>query len=230
MVADDIYSVILEYEHKVTGTNSNTYFEPFCGGFNMTRRVCVGPKRKRITVCDMNENMVSLYRAISTGWGPKHKLVYDVSKQQYSKYMDSRPRSDAHRADRTFVGLAWSKYGWLYNGYEPSTYPVRLSREIEEIRPLIRMTKILDASSYDAFEPINCVVYCDPPYERTDIYHQFDTRLFWDVMRKWSRDNMVFVSEEKAPQDFKCVWQAKIIKENEQGATITRTDKLFVIK
>lgn len=228
MVATDIYNTILKHERKLTGTNDNTFFEPFCGGFNMTKRVCTGPERKSIIVCDINPHMISLYRYIDRGWQPKNKLLYDVSESQYEKYKKNKRMN---QADRTFVGLAWSKYGWLFNKYEYSDwYPHALRNELISLKPLIQMTKILDAASYDTFTPKDCVIYCDPPYSRTDVNNEFDTVSFWHRMRNWSKRNIVFVSEETAPSDFKCIWKVDIVKRSERGHTISRTDKLFIIK
>ena len=40
-------------------------------------------------------------------------------------------------------------------------------------------------------------------------YDEFDNEKFWDVMRKWSKDNYVFISETSAPDDFTPVWEKK---------------------
>ena len=49
------------------------------------------------------------------------------------------------------------------------------------------------------------VVYCDPPYANTTKYTgvpDFDSEEFWNIMRAWSKDNDVYISEYEAPDDF----------------------------
>ena len=33
---------------------------------------------------------------------------------------------------------------------------------------------------------------------------------FWETMRKWSKNNIVVISEREAPKDFKKVWCSKL--------------------
>lgn len=35
----------------------------------------------------------------------------------------------------------------------------------------------------------------------------FDHDKFWNIMRKWSKNNVVIISEFRAPKDFKCIWK-----------------------
>ena len=57
--------------------------------------------------------------------------------------------------------------------------------------------------------PKGSVVYADPPYFGTKPIsrQKFDTNEFWDYMREISKDNKVFISEQNAPDDFKCIWE-----------------------
>jgi len=73
-----------------------------------------------------------------------------------------------------------------------------------------------DCCSYDEWDPHNQLIYCDPPYQitknpvkyrtGTKKYDVFDNQHFWDVMRLWSKDNYVFISETTAPSDFVRIW------------------------
>ena len=57
----------------------------------------------------------------------------------------------------------------------------------------------------------------------------FDHDKFWNVMRVWSKDNLVFISEETAPSDFKCIWKKKYARGkglSKSGRTVY--EKLFV--
>lgn len=51
------------------------------------------------------------------------------------------------------------------------------------------------------------------------IFRNFDYDTFWKTMRKWSKTNIVYISELQAPDDFECVW------EKEMSRSIKVTDK-----
>lgn len=52
--------------------------------------------------------------------------------------------------------------------------------------------------------PENALVYCDPPYAGTSKYNgvNFDSAKFWEWAREVSKQNLLAVSEYKAPDDF----------------------------
>jgi len=52
-------------------------------------------------------------------------------------------------------------------------------------------------------------------------------------MRQWSKKNLVFISEEVAPKDFKCIWKSKPITRTvgcSKGNGRTAVEKLFIHK
>lgn len=88
-------------------------------------------------------------------------------------------------------------------------------------------------SDYKNCTPNNCLIYCDPPYKDTiqayGFNKEFDTDEFWEIMRKWSKNNDVYISEYNAPDDFKCVLEipTKTIIRDNNNNPIYRTEKLF---
>ena len=62
----------------------------------------------------------------------------------------------------------------------------------------------LTCCGYEDVTPLNKLCYVDPPYQSTTKYgtQTFDSDRFWDIMRQWSLDNIVFISEYQAPRDF----------------------------
>lgn len=93
---------------------------------------------------------------------------------------------------------------------------------------------MLDFSNLD-YRKLNIpecsVVYCDPPYEGTCGYGmEFDHEEFWDWCRTVaSKGNKVFVSEYKAPCDFKCVDEIKKRVRFAQQTAPLRTEKIFTL-
>ena len=60
----------------------------------------------------------------------------------------------------------------------------------------------------------------------------FNTEEFWDVMRNWSKNNDVYISEYVAPDDFECVLeiQTKTDIRNGKNQLDKRVEKLFKYK
>jgi site-specific DNA-adenine methylase len=79
----------------------------------------------------------------------------------------------------------------------------------------------------------NYIIYCDPPYSKQAHYYTesgehvtpFDHEEFWEWCREMSKNNLVFVSEYKAPDDFDLVWSTK-----SKTTRRSMTEKLYVIK
>jgi hypothetical protein len=46
-------------------------------------------------------------------------------------------------------------------------------------------------------------------------------------MRKWSKDNCVFVSEENAPSDFKVVWKIKKRRTLDKTSRFYKYEKIY---
>jgi DNA adenine methylase len=75
------------------------------------------------------------------------------------------------------------------------------------------------------------VIYCDPPYVNTKQYAnatKFNYDEFWNTMRFWSQDNIVLVSEQSAPEDFKCIWEQEVSRSIKATDKSKSTEKLFI--
>jgi site-specific DNA-adenine methylase len=115
--------------------------------------------------------------------------------------------------------------------------------------PLIQNTQFINQDYY-TLNPINMFVYCDPPYHitkfpikyRTDVKHYdiFDNNKFWNIMRIWSKNNIVIISETTAPEDFVEIWQqdryrsaaqstkTRFCDKSEINSDTHKTEKLFI--
>jgi len=74
------------------------------------------------------------------------------------------------------------------------------------------------------------LIYCDPPYKNTQGYETgvFDHSKFWEVMREWSKNNYVFISEENAPKDFIIVWKKNKHRTLNSDNRSFKIEKLYV--
>ena len=79
--------------------------------------------------------------------------------------------------------------------------------------------------------PKGAVIYVDPPYANTTGYllGKFDSKEFWEYMRELSKDHIVLISEQVAPDDFEVIWeqelQRKLDVNKENNFKVT--EKLF---
>ncbi len=204
------------------------YFEPFVGGGWVLQEM----SGKRVA-SDGNTALISMYKALQDGWTPPDYVSADV----YKKYMATQADQDPLTA---FIGLGCSFAGKWFGGYartEGRCYAAECKRSL-----LKQLPKIIDVDFryglYTNHLPENMLVYCDPPYEGTTqygVFKEFDNNMFWQVMREWSKNNTVLISEYQAPNDFECVaeFQSQMglsVKSNGKESRPKRTEKLFKYK
>lgn len=171
-----------------------------------------------------------MWKKLKSGW----KLPYKcVSKENY----DRLRKSKTHSALRGFIGIACAYSGIFFAGYRPfssaQNYFERTRKGLLDMVQYLKNIKFLSASNYDEFNPTGMTIYCDPPYKgnnfKSEHFDNFYHDAFWDLMRKWSMNNLVFISEYTAPKDFECVWK-KTAKSVYSGQKKEKIEKLFIYK
>lgn len=76
----------------------------------------------------------------------------------------------------------------------------------------------------------NSLIYCDIPYKGTTGYGiEFNYEIFWDWAEMMSKDNIVIVSEETAPENWKSIWEQDIKRTLDKASRSTSVEKLFII-
>lgn len=205
---------------------SQSYLEPFVGG----AWVLQGVKGKR-TASDANEALITLYKKLQDGWLPPEEVDEDT-------YQKLKKEQDPTNPLTAFVGFGVSFGGKWFGGYARSNvernYASNARNSLLKQLPLINSTEFIYSSGYDTFNPVNMLVYCDPPYEGTTKYTgvpDFNSNEFWEKMREWSKCNTVVISEYSAPDDFTVV---KEMVTKTDMHTISgkekRIEKLFMYK
>lgn len=58
---------------------------------------------------------------------------------------------------------------------------------------------------------------------------EFNFNEFWNIIRKWSENNIVLVSELNAPNDFECIWEKSVSRSIKSKDKSVVTEKLFTI-
>ena len=242
------------YKHIIEVLNSPQYngmdyIEPFVGYGYITMRI---KNKKSITINDYNGLLVCLLDGI------RQNLPYPaITRERYNelKKMDGVITWERAIAgfSYSYCGKLWGGY-ILDNSQSPSyndpskkcygklqTYYKQHQKHYEKLKKNpVFMTSTLTWKSYDellspeGLKPTNCLIYCDPPYQNTTGYYKksvgvFDHDKFWNWVREMSRDNVVFVSEYTAPDDFECI--AELPKKSTlSGKRIQKLEKLFKLK
>ena len=205
------------------------YMEPFVGYCHILRRVS---RKREYRASDNNPLLLCLLKAIQDGEPIPH-----VTRQEYAS-LKSEKGVNLRRAAAAFT--------YSFNGKEFGGYVDKYCRKggrVDDI-PLSRRKYYktlsqtqsfqncsLECADYRDMRPHGKLIYCDPPYHKTQGYGKetFCSAEFWEVMRDWSRNNIVFISEYDAPPDFKSVGCARKMCCLAGGQRQKqRTEKLFL--
>lgn len=212
-----------------------TYLEPFCGALGVFQHMSTYGYKKCIG-SDLQPDLIRLWNALKTG---SFRIpTKSISKQQYNAVCSS-PRPSARRAA---IGYGLGFRGRFCKGFDHRPSAIRaLTKNLKakalllESNPRVHFLN----KDYKLWKPTKALVYCDPPYRikyRSREYFRdapaFDHKEFWDIMRKWSKKNYVFVSELEAPKDFKCIWSKKVPTHlgGSENKTKYRRERLFVLR
>ena len=131
----------------------------------------------------------------------------------------------------------WFDGGYAKPGYEKTKHGERYRDYYQEAKANLlaqvpNLQKIVfTAYDYKRIVPVNCLIYSDPPYANTKQYANattFDYDDFWDTMRTWSQTNIVLISEQYAPGDFKCIWEQEVSRSIKAADKSKSVEKLFI--
>ena len=207
------------------------YIEPFVGYAHILHRV----KNKRSYMAsDANPLLIILLQAVQCG-----TPLPTITRERYTELKAAKDDISIERAVAAFQ-YSWNGKEW---GGFVDTY-TRLNGRVDDI-PASRArhyAKLHTSSSfqntsltlcdYRIIVPKNSLIYCDPPYMNTTGYKQTGTfvhDIFWQTVREWVKDNIVFISEYTAPDDFVCISSSNKLSCLSGGhRQTTRTERLFV--
>lgn len=218
----------------IDDNNITRYIEPFVGGANIIDKINC---EHRIGL-DKNKYLIALFRHLQQGG----KLLDEVPRELYNEV---RANYKNGKYEDWFVGnigfLAsyngrWFDGGYAQAGYEKTKTGERFRDYYQEAKRNIE-TQII--SCKDIIFGVSCykqikfsddckdIVYCDPPYQNAKQFANgidFDYEYFWELMREWSKNQYVLVSELQAPEDFEVIWSKPVSR------SIKSTDKSFAVE
>jgi len=202
------------------------YIEPFIGGSWVFSKIKANEKLGS----DLNKYLSSLYNAILAGW----EIPDTITKELYTKIKNNKDKYPEELV--AFVGFGCSFSGKWFGGYAKSA---DRNYALNAKNSLIKKSKGFENSTfqykdYRDYNVKDCIIYCDPPYDETtkfDAIGNFNTAEFWQTMRKWSKDNIVFISEYIAPDDFENLLEmpTKMDMHTKNGKEM-RVEKLFKLR
>lgn len=205
---------------------NQTYLEPFVGG----AWVLQGMSGNRIA-SDYNQSLITLYKSLQQGWNPPTEVSLEL-------YKDVQAKKDPLNPLTAFVGFGCSYSGKWFGGLARDgsgrNYALNAYNSLMKKARTFNGVEFLHKSYLD-YNPNGYLVYCDPPYQNTTGYGavgDFDTDLFWNTMREWSKSNTVVISEYQAPSDFECVLEisTKTDMRMKNGTKDQRVERLFMFR
>ena len=236
-IAKYIVPIIQSY---IDETQTKYYLEPCVGGANVIDKINCEHK----IGSDKNKYLIALLQHVQDG-----QSLYDVvSKELYDKArmdFNNGDTSDFEDWEIGNIGFIasyngrWFDGGFAKPGYEKTKNGQRYRDYYQEAKNniLTQAPNLKDIQffcrDYNEYSNLNLngyVIYVDPPYQGTKQYanaQNFDYDKFWQTMRDWSKNNIVLISEQNAPDDFKCIWEQEVSRSIKAADKKKVTEKLF---
>lgn len=229
-IAKFILPIMIKAANEKGITN---WTEPFVGGANMIDKVPHSFLRLGV---DANPHTIMALIAI-------RDMIDELPDEVTEEYYKSLKGTEATPIT-SLIRFGCSFGGKFENGYARGKSNKGVSRQYwsETVRNAQKQSPNLQnvdliCGNYDEVieNDVNCLIYCDPPYAGTTSYktNTFDHDKFWDWCRKMSENNLVFISEYNAPDDFECIWSGEVktnFASQRKEATHNAVEKLFKYK
>lgn len=212
----------------ISKSSGGCFVSLFCGSCVIESLV----KAETKILNDKHEYLIAMYRALQDGY----ELPENISKEEY---YEIKANKDRDKALAGFVGFGCSFGGKWFGGYGTNragrNYCLEAKKHTHNLWGGIKDATFTCLDYRDVEIPENAVVYADPPYAGTTGYSTskgFDYNEFWGYMRELSKTHTVFISEEKAPDDFECVWskEVKRVLDVNKSNIKPKVEKLFIYK
>ena len=171
-------------------------------------------------------------------------FIYELPKnnKEFTEEDYKALRKNEYFKHKGYVGFSFSFGGkWLggwsrtcARGLKKRDYVSESYRNALRQNPKLQGVNLKTCSFNELNIPENSIIYCDPPYEGTTKYSavgSFNHDKFWEWCREKKKEgHNIFISEYKAPKDFRCVWQKKVNSSLTKDTGAKRAiEKLFTI-
>lgn len=192
----------------------NTYYEPFCGGCSVLRRLLSSEIRVNNYICsDLNGDLINLWNLIKEQpielyehylilWNELNKDENKDRKRDYFNYIRDRYNKEHNAKDFLFImrtttnGMPrYNKNGEFNNSFHVTRNgiePIRLKPILDKWSELLNKYDVQYINqSYDTINPSeNEFLYLDPPYANTKgmYYGTIDYDKLWNYLRNCKSD------------------------------------------
>lgn len=222
------------------------YLEPCAGGLNIIDKI----RCDRKFAYDLNKYLIYLFIHVKEGGN----LPETVTKETYDRARAAWYKGNVDKEFKDWeigcygalcsYGGRFYDGGWSYEVHEKlkdgstkyrNYYQERKRNLLKQFEQPLCQDIMFGISDYrDLNEMADYCIYVDPPYafqkEYANSKDKFNHDEFWNVMRRWSKNNIVFVSELSAPDDFETVWEQEINRSIKSSGTSRAVEKLFRYK
>lgn len=224
----------LWYNYNSSHTNKlDGYIEPFCGSLGVLRNM-TDIDTSNITANDYHPDLIQMWSEVQDS---TFKYPSSISEKEYFEAKELK----SPNALKAFVGFGMSFGGRFFGAYSQKyvngkneDFCKEMVNSLKRAAPLIQNVTFTN-KDYNTLKLNNMFIYCDPPYAytkfpikyRRDVKHYdvFNNEHFWDVMREWSKNNFVVISEITAPDDFIEIWHQDRYRSAAQSTKTRFSDK-----
>lgn len=217
---------------KCPPNSTKGYIEPFCGSLGVFKHMTNKGYKKYIG-SDIQPDLIELWKKIQTN---DLRIPNNIDEEMYNKLKHAKS-PNALKAiagfGLSFGGKYFAGYAQKWAGNSGRNFLDEFRNSIQKIKPTIQATNVhFYNKSYTDYNPTDMLIYCDPPYKETQGYStgDFDHETFWETMRKWSKNNCVFISEESSPSDFAVVWKKQKRRTLDKENRFYSYEKLYMYK
>lgn len=224
-------------QKAIDENNISTYIECFVGGANIIDKI----KCENRIGYDRSDTLIALLDLASKDFD---KVMKEGSRELWDKgknYVKNGEKpEDMSLADIGAIEF-FASYcnGGFPRGYAKNTekrnYYLEAYKNLEKQSPNLKGITFKCQNYWELEDVKNCVIYLDPPYQNTKNYGyasqgKMDYDFFWNWVRKISKNNIVFISEQIAPEDFEVIWEKEVKRTTNKTNDFKATEKLFKMK
>lgn len=222
-------------QKTIDDNNINTYIECFVGGANIIDKI----KCENKYGFDRSDTLIALLNQAVEDFD---KIPIISTRELWDKgkayVKDGIMPDDMSLADIGAIEFFGSFCkGGFPRGYVEITpqrnYYLEARENLRKQAPNLKGI-IFKCQNYWELDPNikNAVIYLDPPYQNTKFYgyakDKMDYNRFWNWVREISKNNFVFISEQTAPNDFKCIWEQEAVRTTNIKNDFKAVERLFV--
>lgn len=224
-------------QKAIDDNNIETYIECFVGGANIIEDI----KCKNRFGYDRSDTLIALLDLAANDFSkiPSQgsRELWDRGKEYVKNGIKPEDMTLAEIGAIEFLG-GYRGRGFPGGYATPSAtkdYYAAAYKNLEKQAPKLKGI-IFKAQNYWELNDVeNSVIYLDPPYQNTKTYGyasfgKMDYTHFWNWVREISKNNIVFVSEQIAPEDFEIIWEKEVKRTMDKNNNFSAIERLFKIK